>query len=104
MRFSHLKMSALIVMMSVGLSACRSSTPTTSSSATSDTTSSTVKTGDTIKTGTRTEINGKFYLQEVGGSPKEIDSYAVDLKPYVNQKITVTGQYSGDTLFVGKVQ
>lgn len=65
---------------------------------------STQKVGDTTKTGTITTISGRFYLTEAGQTPKEIDSYAVELSEYVGKNVTVTGQYSGDTLFVGSIE
>lgn len=65
--------------------------------------SATQKSGTTSKTGKITSADGKFYLQEGSQVPKEIDSYVVDLNDYVNQTVTVSGQYSGDTLFVGSV-
>jgi hypothetical protein len=63
-----------------------------------------VKKGDTTKTGTISKIGEKYFLQESGQQPAEVDSYAVDLAQYVGKKVTVTGQYSGDTLFIGKVE
>ncbi|MCC6711459.1 MAG: hypothetical protein IT416_03885 [Candidatus Pacebacteria bacterium] len=62
------------------------------------------KVGDTTKTGTISTVDGKYFLTEAGQVPKEIDSYAIDLSAYVGQKVTVTGQYSGDTLFVGNIE
>lgn len=62
------------------------------------------KRGDTTKVGTITAAGGKYFLTEIGSSPKEIESYSVELSDYVGQNVTVTGQYSGDTLFVGKVE
>ena len=62
------------------------------------------KVGTTTKTGTITTSNGVFYLQEAGQTPKEIDSYTVELGDYVGETVTVSGQYSGDTLFVGSVE
>lgn len=64
----------------------------------------TEKVGDTTKTGTISFADGRYFLAEAGQTPKEIDSYAVDLSAYVGQKVTVTGQYSGDTLFVGSIE
>lgn len=32
-----------------------------------------------------------------------VDSYSLDLADYVGQKVTVVGQYSGDELFVTKI-
>lgn len=62
------------------------------------------KVGDTTKTGTITQSKGMFFITEIGQEPEMIESYAVDLKKYVGQTVTVTGQYSGDTLFVGSVK
>lgn len=63
------------------------------------------KVGDTRKTGLITTANGKYYLTVSGANvPEEIDSYGVDLSAYVNQTVTVVGQYSGDTLFVGSIE
>ncbi len=62
------------------------------------------KKGDTIKTGKLIKIGAQFYIQEPGKSPAQIDSYVVNLSSYVDQSVKITGQYSGDTLFVGKVE
>ena len=62
------------------------------------------KVGDTTKTGKITTISGRFYLTEAGQTPKEIASDAVELSEYVGKTVTVTGQYSGDTLFVGSIE
>lgn len=62
------------------------------------------KSGNTTKTGTISEISGKYYLQQPGGIPEQIESLSVDLGMYVGQTVTVTGQFSGDTLFVGSVE
>lgn len=62
------------------------------------------KSGNTTKTGKITTASGKFFLTEAGQPPKEIESYQVQLGDYVGQTVTVTGQYSGDTLFVGSVE
>ena len=64
----------------------------------------TEKSGTTTKVGKITGSDGKFYLQEAGQVAKEIESYVVDLSAYVGQTVTVSGQYSGDTLFVGSVK
>ena len=64
----------------------------------------TEKSGTTTKVGKITETAGKFYLQEAGQTPKEIESYVVELSEYVGQTVTVSGQYSGDTLFVGSIK
>ena len=77
-------------------------TPTTNTKSISNP-SATEKSGTTTKVGKITASAGKFYLQEAGQTPKEIDSYVVDLGEYADKTVTVSGQYSGDTLFVGSV-
>ncbi len=62
------------------------------------------KQGDTTKTGVVSGSEGSYVLQVTGEAPIAIDSYGVDLSGYVGQSVTVTGQYSGDTLFVGSVE
>lgn len=62
------------------------------------------KKGDTTKTGKVVQISGKYYIQVVGQPPAQIDSYTVNLSSYVNQNVKITGEYSGDTLFVGKIE
>lgn len=68
-------------------------------------TGSVKKVGDTRKTGLITTAGGKYYLKVSStNTTEEIDSYGVDLSAYVNQTVTVVGQYSGDTLFVGSIE
>ncbi len=62
-----------------------------------------MKQGDTSKTGVISEVGGKFLIKESGKTPEEIESYSVDLSQYVGRTVTVTGQFSGDTLFVGSI-
>lgn len=62
------------------------------------------KVGKTTKTGEVVLLNDKTFLQESGQTPIEIDSYNVDLKSHVGQIVTVTGEYSGNTLFVGELK
>ena len=61
------------------------------------------KVGDTTLTGKITKVGDKYFITVGAKSPAEIDSYSVKLGDYVGQTVTVTGQYSGDTLFVGKI-
>ncbi len=61
------------------------------------------KVGNTTKTGKIVKIGNDYYIKELGHEPATIDSYDVDLGSYVGQTVTITGQYSGDTLFVGKI-
>lgn len=99
-----------IIIAGMVLAACG---PTTSTNTTTESTTKTSgagapaanqKSGDTTKTGVLSEAGGKFLLQEPGSTPQIVESYAVELKEYVGQTVTVTGQYSGDTLFIGKIE
>lgn len=61
------------------------------------------KQGFTSKTGVISQAGDTIFIQEAGGQPEIIESYSVELSEYVGQTITVTGQFSGDTLFVSEV-
>jgi len=95
---------SLVMVSAVTFAGCLKQTNTTAPTTTRSTTTTTEKVGDTTKTGTISVVDGKYFLAEAGQIPKEIDSYAIDLSAYVGKKVTVTGQYSGDTLFVGKIE
>jgi hypothetical protein len=62
------------------------------------------KTGTTSKTGKVIRTGDKYYLEMMGKDPLEIDSYTLDLSTYMGKTVTVTGQYSGNTLFIGQVE
>ena len=62
------------------------------------------KVGDTVMTGTISQVGEKNFITVAGQTPKEIESYLVQLSEYVGKTVTITGQYSGDTLFVGKIE
>ena len=62
------------------------------------------KQGDTTKSGTLVKQGSKYYLKSAAGVLDEVETYAVDFEAYVDKAVTVTGQYSGDTLFVGMIQ
>ena len=91
----------LIITFSVSLSGCLAGStdqkPVTNSPVQQ-------KQGDTIKTGKISGSPGQFFIQETGKTPEPIDSYSIDLNTYVGQTVTIVGQYSGDTLFVGEVK
>lgn len=55
-------------------------------------------TGNLIKAGTI------FSLNIAGKPPVELDSRRVSLKDYVGKTVTVTGQYSGTTLYVSQIK
>lgn len=58
---------------------------------------------NTTLSGMVTKSGGKFYINSAGAATKEIDSYTVKLDDYVGKKVSVTGQYSGITLFVDTI-
>lgn len=84
----------------------KSTTPATGSTGKTDTgtVKADQKVGDTTLSGTVTKV-GEEYLLTIPGKPsKGIDSYKIKLADYVGQSVKVTGQYSGDTLFVSKIE
>jgi PBP1b-binding outer membrane lipoprotein LpoB len=83
------------------LSACSVQQPQPSSSTTP---AQNQKVGDSVKTGKLLKLGEKYAIQETGKQPADVDSYSIDLSGYVGQKVQVTGQYSGDTLFISKVE
>lgn len=99
---------SLVVLAVAGvvLSGCSlpGTTPKPASTTTKTAPAANEKSGDTTKTGVITETGGKFFIKVAGAPvPVSIDSYAVDLATYVGKTVTITGQYSGDTLFVGSI-
>ncbi len=97
---------AFTIVTAISFSACSKNTApsTTTSSSTQDTALTVDKKGTTTKTGKILKLSDKTYIQENGKQPAEIDSYSVDLSQYIGKTVTVSGQYSGDTLFVTQVQ
>jgi predicted small secreted protein len=65
----------------------------------------TEKKGDTVITGPVLKTNDMYFLSDPESpTPVHIDSYSVDLAEYEGKTVKITGQYSGDTLFVGKAE
>ncbi len=62
------------------------------------------KQGDTTKSGTLVKQGAKYYIKSPAGVMDEVETYSVDFESYVDKQVTVTGQYSGDTLFVGVIE
>ncbi len=62
------------------------------------------KRGDTTKSGMLLKKGDTYFIQSPAGEMDEVESYAVELSDFVGKQVTVTGQYSGDTLFVGKIE
>ncbi len=62
------------------------------------------KKGDTTLSGKISASGETYMITATGKAPQGIDSYTVDLKQYVGKTVKVTGQFSGDTLFVSKIE
>lgn len=89
--------------LSLFLVGCSSSSTTTvPSPSPSGSVAATNKKGTTSKTGKLSKV-GNGYLLQSGNQTVGVDSYNIDLNQYVGQQISVSGEYSGDTLFVTKV-
>jgi hypothetical protein len=97
----------LVVSSALVVTACSGSSSAPAATSTNNSGSAPAadqKSGTTTKTGVLTAANGSFFLQEPGDSPRVVESYTVELTEYVGQTVTVTGQYSGDTLFIGSIE
>lgn len=55
-------------------------------------------------TGKISGSGGKYFVTNSSGKSQEMESYSIDFESYVGKTVTVTGQFSGDTLFVTKVE
>jgi hypothetical protein len=91
-----------LCIMSLSFAGCakNASAPVPSPSPVAD---SSEKVGTTTKSGKVSKVGNSFLLQS-GNQSIGLDSYSIDLSAYVDQQVTVSGQYSGDTLFVTTVQ
>ncbi len=97
------KLALLLGLASIVLTGCVGS----SSPAPTDQPASGVeeKQGDRTLTGyVRRTQGGTYHLATTLAVIIPIDSYSVDLAQYVDKEVTITGQYSGDTLFVGSIE
>jgi len=97
-----MKTKLLLLGVSIFVFAGCSSAPTGQSNTNTSASPSTQKVGTTTKTG-KIILLGKNYMIQTGGSQQAIDSYNLDFSSYVGKTVTVSGQFSGDTLFVTKV-
>ena len=97
---------ALLVVSSLTLAACTQTQTQEGSSGNSETGSVPAaedKSGETTKSGMLVKQGEKYYIKAANGKMEEVESYSVDFSEFENQSVRVTGQYSGDTLFVGNV-
>lgn len=64
----------------------------------------TTESPDVTLTGSLVQAGSRFSLNIPGKPPVELDSRQVILSNYAGKTVTATGQYSGTTLFVSKIQ
>lgn len=64
----------------------------------------TTESPDVTLTGNLIQAGTIFSLNVAGKPPIELDSRQVPLKDYVGKTVTVTGQYSGTTLYVSQIK
>ncbi len=93
------KLAGVLLLSTLFLAGCASqSTPANQTKTTSE-----KKAPNTTIKGTISKTDGKFYSSSAGRVPTELDSYTVKLDQYVGKDVSVTGQFSGTTLFVDSV-
>lgn len=93
----------IILLSSFGVAGCSMLKTSTQQ----DVSSTEQKTGNTQLTGTIFVQSNRVYLKNIAEKPQdtlEIDSYSIDLQSFSGKHVQVTGQYSGDTLFVAQVR
>ncbi|GIK84507.1 MAG: hypothetical protein BroJett025_11290 [Patescibacteria group bacterium] len=54
-------------------------------------------------TGTLSKNGELFFVTDAAGTIHDVETYAVAFDEYVGQTVTVSGQYSGNTLFVTEI-
>ena len=54
-------------------------------------------------TGKLTKNGELFFVTDSKGTLNDVETYSVPFEDYVGQTVTVTGQYSGNTLFVTQI-
>jgi uncharacterized lipoprotein YajG len=109
---TEIKLKALTKTMLVScslllLAGCQTkqSVNTNASQSTSDVIAApTAKSGDTTMNGKVVQSGTSYSLVDSNGKQTEIDSYKIDLSQYSNKQVSITGQFSGDTLFAAKVE
>lgn len=62
----------------------------------------TEKSGTTTMRGT-VQVQGKTAFLKTASATVELSSYDLDLAPYNGKTVSVTGKFSGDTLFVSEI-
>jgi hypothetical protein len=62
------------------------------------------KVGTTTISGKLTQTGEQFFITVAGKPPQEISSYKLDFAPFVGKTVKVSGQFSGNTLFVSQIE
>lgn len=91
----------IVIASSVLLSACQAGTPNTDTSL-DQTTPENQRSGFTTLQGT-VQTQGATTLLQQGTETTPLQSYSLNLSEYDGQEVTVTGQFSGDELFVTEI-
>jgi len=94
----YLTLGATLVTVSLLFAGCQQT-----SSANTPAQQSQDKAPNTTLVGTLTKSGSHYILKGSDGKTSEINSYTVTLDSYVGKSITITGQYSGTTLFVDTI-
>jgi hypothetical protein len=50
------------------------------------------------------KLGSNFVVIDELDAQHEIDSYSLDFNQYIDTEVSVTGQYSGETLFVSEIE
>lgn len=61
-------------------------------------------TGNTTLEGVVSFADGRYFLKDSNNDLSEVDSLQLSLQPYIGNQVKVTGQYSGDTLMISKIE
>ena len=62
------------------------------------------KNQEIVLTGRITKSGSGYILTTSSGKIQELESYTIEFANYINQTKTVTGEFSGNTLFVTQVE
>lgn len=92
----------MILVVSVGIfSSCSDVNNTTDSM---NNTGLEQKNKDISITGVLSQNGEFFFVTDQAGTIHDVETYSVDFSAFVGSTVTVSGQYSGDTLFVTEIE
>lgn len=61
------------------------------------------KNQDISLSGTISKNGELYFITDSAGAIHDVETYSVDFELYVGKQVTVTGQYSGNTLYVTEI-